>query len=201
MIRSIGLLALACAPTTKTTDTDCETLPGTCGQAALNDSESGDTGCPEGFQCWGPSVFVCYRGAECELPSCLPPDAAVSTPHGPVALRDLRVGDPVYTVDAAGRPVVAPVERLGSVRAPADHERVVVRLSDGRVVSGSPGHPTADGRSLGALRGGDRLDGAQVTSVERSPYPYGRTYDLRPAGATGAYVVDDVALGSTLTGR
>ena len=78
-------------PTTTDTDT-CETLPGTCGNLA-----TGDTGCPEGYSCWGPSAFVCYRG-DCDLPICLPPTTRIWTPSGERPLRDLRRGDPVWTL-------------------------------------------------------------------------------------------------------
>jgi hypothetical protein len=190
------------APTTgSTADTtvDCETIPErVCGNAARTDEETGDTGCPEGFACWGPSAFVCYRGAECELPICLPPVAEIATPDGPRALRDLRVGDRVLSFDEDGRSIVVPVARLGSTLAPAGHEVVGVVLDDGRALRGSPGHPTADGRSLGELVAGDVLDGSEVVAAEPEPYPFARTYDLLPAGPTGAYVADGVALGSTL---
>ncbi len=91
----------------------------------------------------------------------------------------------------------APVLEVGSTVAPPGHAVVRVRLSDGRTVTASPGHPTADGRALGMFSVGDRLDGAAVVAIERLPYR-GRTYDLLPAGATGAYWADGVLLLSTL---
>jgi hypothetical protein len=71
-------------------------------------------------------------------------------------------------------------------------------LGDGRVVLVSPGHPTADGRRVGALRAGDPIDGAHVAAAERVAYGGGATYDVLPAGATGAYWANGVLLGSTL---
>jgi hypothetical protein len=70
-------------------------------------------------------------------------------------------------------------------------------LSDGRTVEASPGHPTADGRHVGELVPGDLLDGSRVRAVERVSY-IGDTWDLLPAGPSGAYWADDVLLGSTL---
>lgn len=188
---------------TDTTDTDtvttptptgevCETLEGTCGHIA-----TGDTGCPVGYRCWGPSAFVCYRG-DCDLPICLPPDTRIWTPSGERPLHSLRRGDVVYTLDLLGTPQVAPVAQLGSTLAPADHRVVQARLADGRTVTGSPGHPTVDGQPLGDLVVGQPLDGSVVVDLTLAPYAFPRTYDLRPAGPTGTYRADGVWLGSTL---
>ena len=62
----------------------------------------------------------------------------------------------------------------------------------------SPGHPTADGRFFGDLRGGDRLDGIAVTDVELVPFLYGYTVDVLPESDTGAYVASGALVGSTL---
>jgi hypothetical protein len=55
-----------------------------------------------------------------------------------------------------------------------------------------------DGRPLSSLSSGDTLDGARVTGVSVVPYGGERTFDLLPAGPTGAYWADGVLLGSTL---
>jgi hypothetical protein len=70
-------------------------------------------------------------------------------------------------------------------------------LSDGRVVEASPGHPTVTGRPVGDLAPGDLLDGSWVSTIEERPYS-GATWDLLPAGSTGAYWANDVLFGSTL---
>jgi hypothetical protein len=70
-------------------------------------------------------------------------------------------------------------------------------LADGRVVEASAGHPTADGRQVGDLKPGDSLDNSRLVGVERISY-VGDTWDLLPAGPTGAYWANDVLLGSTL---
>jgi hypothetical protein len=73
-----------------------------------------------------------------------------------------------------------------------------VRLADGREISASPGHPTADGRRFAELRVGDRLDGALVSSIESLPSEQTSTYDLLPAGTTGYYWANGILVGSTL---
>ena len=132
-------------------------------------------------------------------PICLSRGTLIDTPHGQVAVERLRAGDMVWTIDSDGRRVAAPIEAIGSTRAPAIHRVVHLVLADGREAWVSPGHPTADGRTLGALRPGDQLDGARVVSAQRVAYGGGATFDLLPAGSSGAYWANGILLGSTLT--
>jgi hypothetical protein len=130
-------------------------------------------------------------------PICLARGTRIATPSGDVAVEDLNVGDLVWTLDAGVR-VAVPLVEIGSTPVPATHRVVQLRLSDGRAVDVSPGHPTADGRKVGDLRGGDGYDGAIVMSATLSPYSGGSTFDVLPAGASGTYWANDVLLGSTL---
>jgi hypothetical protein len=131
-------------------------------------------------------------------PICLAAGTAVETPGGPVAVERLRVGDPVWTLDTVGRRVEATVIALGSTPAPADHEVIRLVLTDGRSATASPGHPLADGRTLGSLRVGDLIDGVAVASLQRLAYAGAGTHDIVVSGPTGLYLVDGIALASTL---
>ncbi|HEY6073475.1 MAG TPA: Hint domain-containing protein [Anaerolineales bacterium] len=131
-------------------------------------------------------------------PICLAAGTRIDTPRGAVRVEDLRAGDPVWTVNAAGERVSAVVLKTGSVRVPASHQMVHLRLSDGREVWASPGHPSADGHALGSIKAGDILDGAQIVLAERVPYTGGATYDILPSGDTGDYWANGILLGSTL---
>jgi hypothetical protein len=131
-------------------------------------------------------------------PICLARGTRIDTPDGPRAVEELRVGDIVWTLDADGGRVAAPLLAIGSVRAPADHRVVHLVLADGRELWASPGHPLADGRRLGDLRPGVTVDGPEVVSSERVAYTGGSTFDVLPAGVSGAYWADGVALRSTL---
>ncbi len=131
-------------------------------------------------------------------PICLARGTRIATPGGGVAVEDLRVGDVVWTAGVDGDRVAAPLVAVGSTPVPPTHEVVRLALDDGRVVLVSPGHPTADGRRVGDLRPGDVLDGARVAGTQRLTYGGGATFDVLPAGATGAYWADGVLLGSTL---
>src|SRR5688572_24998829 len=96
-------------------------------------------------------------------PICLAAGTRIDTPEGPVAVEDLHVGSPVWTMNASGERVPATVSETARVDVPASHQIVRVVLSDGRELWASPGHPTADGRTLGELKIGDFLDGAHIT--------------------------------------
>jgi hypothetical protein len=131
-------------------------------------------------------------------PICLAAGTLIDTPRGPVAVENLRIGDPVWTMNGAGERVPARILNLGNVRVPATHQVIHLKLSDGRELYASPAHPTADGHLLGALKVGDLLDGAYVTLTEPLPYMGIATYDLLPSGDTGLYWANGILMGSTL---
>ena len=134
-------------------------------------------------------------------PICLARGTLISTPAGQIPVEQIKVGDVVWTADTSGRPLPAVVVEVGSTPVPATHEVVHLMLADGRSVDVSPGHPLADGREVGSLRPGDRVDGSTVVSAELVTYSGGATFDLLPTGPTGAYWANDILVGSTLHGR
>jgi hypothetical protein len=111
---------------------------------------------------------------------------------------DLKLGEAVWTQATGGGRLAARVAAIGSVAFPLGHDAIRIELSDGRAVTASAGHPTADGRKVGELRAGDRLDGATVAAATVVHLDDGATYDLLPSGPTGTYWADGVLLGSTL---
>jgi Hint domain len=131
-------------------------------------------------------------------PICLVAGTLIDTPRGAVAVEDLRLGSPVWTMSAAGERVSATILRISRVPIPAGHSVVHIALSDGRELWASPGHPTAAGQRLADVKLNDLLDGARVIGVERLPYYGTATYDLLPSGDTGFYWANKVLLGSTL---
>jgi hypothetical protein len=132
-------------------------------------------------------------------PICLARGTLIDTPNGPVAVDALRLGDPIWTLDASGRRVAGTVIALGSTTAPADHHVIRLALADGRSVTASPGHPLADGRTLGDLSVGDGVDRSRVVELTSIPYSGGETFDLVASGATGTYFSDRIPMGTTLT--
>ena len=133
------------------------------------------------------SVLTRQQSGPPQCPICLALGTRIASPSGEVAVQDLRVGDVVWTTDANGARIAAPLAEIGNTAVPSTHRVVRLVLADGRVVFVSPGHPTADGRHVGDLTAGDSLDGARIASVERVAYAGGATYDVLPAGASGAY--------------
>jgi hypothetical protein len=134
-------------------------------------------------------------------PVCLSDAVRIDTPSGAVPITELRAGALVWTRDASGARVAAPVLRLGSTPSAVGHRVVRLVLRDGRTVLASPRHPLADGRALGELEAGAFVDGARIESVELVPYAGESTWDLLPDGDTGIYWADGVPLGSTLLER
>lgn len=132
-------------------------------------------------------------------PICLAASTMIATPGGPVRVTDVDVGTVVWTQAADGSRVAARVVEVGSMHVPAGHLMVHLLLADGRELLVSPGHRTADGRPVGTLQQGDRLDGSTISRWELVPYAGERTYDLLPAGATGRYWANGILLSSTLT--
>lgn len=131
-------------------------------------------------------------------PICLARGVMIDTPLGPVVVEALRAGDLVWTVDATGSRVIAPLLSVGSTAVPAGHRVVELALADGRRLFVSPGHELADGRRAGELAVGDEVDGSTVTSAGLIDYSGGRTFDLLPAGETGFYWAEGILLASTL---
>jgi hypothetical protein len=131
-------------------------------------------------------------------PICLARGTLIDTPNGPVPVDQLRVGDPVWTLDAGGRRLAVPLLAVGSTPVPASHAVVHLVLDDGRELWASMGHPLADGRTLGHLRASDEVDGGRVVIAELVEYSGGETFDILPDGATGAYWANGILLASTL---
>ncbi|MBI4180796.1 MAG: Hint domain-containing protein [Chloroflexi bacterium] len=131
-------------------------------------------------------------------PICLAGGTLIDTPGGPVPVEQLRQGMAVWTVDDSGKRTAAAVVETVMTPVPAFFQMVKLRLNDGRTVSASPGHPTAEGRALDDYRVGDTLDGALVAVVEHVAYNGEATYDILPAGSTGLYWANGILLKSTL---
>jgi hypothetical protein len=138
-------------------------------------------------------------GKQLPCPICLTAGVRIATPSGEVLITQVRAGMTIWTTDRQGRRVVGIVLETGRMEAPLGHLVVRLELADGRTVVASPGHPTADGRTVGELAPGQRYDGSTIVAAALLPYT-GFTYDLLPSGPTGAYFANGVLLGSTLAG-
>jgi hypothetical protein len=127
---------------------------------------------------------------------CADPETPIATPLGERSIASLAAGDLVYSVDHDTIAAV-PIARVGRRKVVA-HSMVHVTLSDGRELSISPGHPTADGRTFGELRAGDLLDGHSIAAARREAYGHAFTYDILPESETGTYFAAGLLVGSTL---
>jgi hypothetical protein len=131
-------------------------------------------------------------------PICLSRGTMIDTPSGKIAVESLRAGMTVWTLNADGEQAAVPIVKTSTTPVPDDFQMVKLTLSDGRTITASPGHPSADMKALGTYRVGDRLDGATVISAEATACSGAFTYDLLPAGDTGIYRANGIRLGSTL---
>ncbi len=137
------------------------------------------------------TMFICAWGAMCASP-----DTPIATPRGDRQIAELSPGDLVYSLDHGVLREVA-IDRV--TRTPVVGHRVVrITLASGAVIEMSEGHPTADGRTFGALDAGDLMDGVPIRSIELVPYLHDATYDILPRSDTGTYVAAGVLVGSTL---
>jgi hypothetical protein len=132
-------------------------------------------------------------------PICLAAATLIATPSGAVRVTNIKAGMLVWTESLDGSRVAVTVLEVGSTPVPSGHLMVHMVLADGRELLASPGHRTADGRPVGTLAVGDRIDGSAVKLWELVPYAGDRTYDLLPAGPTATYWADGIPLASTLT--
>jgi len=138
----------------------------------------------------GPVYLTC--------PICLAAGTLIDSPSGPVPVEDVRAGMIVWTEDSDGSPLAVTVLQTSRTPVPEGHRFVRLGLSDGREITASPGHPTADKRTIGSLITGDQFDGAVVTGVESQLSDEEFTYDILPSGETGLYRANGILLTSTL---
>jgi len=132
-------------------------------------------------------------------PICLARGTLIDTPMGPVPVEELKQGALVWTSDESGQRVEAIILKTSSTIVPDNFQIISIKLNDGRIITASPGHPSAEGKALGDYVAGEILDGGFIISVENVLYTVGVTYDILPSGATGFYWANGVLLGSTLT--
>jgi hypothetical protein len=138
----------------------------------------------------GPVYLTC--------PICLAAGTLIDSPNGAIPVEDVKAGVIVWTEGADGSPRAVTVLQTSRTPVPEGHRFVWLGLSDGREITASPGHPTADQRVVGSLRIGDKLDDATVIGVEYRISHEEYTYDILPSGETGLYRANGILLASTL---
>lgn len=131
-------------------------------------------------------------------PICLSGDTRIATGRGDLAVRALRPGDLVWSLDRNGVRVLVPVRRVARVALRGAVPLLAVRLRDGAELVAAGAHPTAAGTRLWDVRPGDLLGAARIESVRLRYLRLEATYDLLPASMTGVYWASGALLGSTL---
>lgn len=131
-------------------------------------------------------------------PICLAKGTLIDTPQGQIPVEQLIKGMSIWTMDDLGNRIAKEIVDTASTNVPSSFRVIRIELSDGRSVTVSPGHPTAEGKAIVDYQAGDELDGARITATEYINYESGMTYDILPAGTTGLYWANNILLGSTL---
>ncbi|HYL65489.1 MAG TPA: Hint domain-containing protein, partial [Candidatus Limnocylindrales bacterium] len=144
------------------------------------------------------AIFAKKEAPNKPCPICLSGYTMISTPNGPVNVKELRNGMVVWTMDNLAHRKTAVILETGKTEVGNSHKMVHLILDDRRELYVSPNHPTADGRLFGHLRTGDSLDGAIVRTAVIVPYNETFTYDILPSGQTGYYWANGILAASTL---
>jgi len=137
-----------------------------------------------------PSINTC--------PICLSLGTLIDTPTGLIPVEQLNSGMTAWTVNEWGNRVPARIIQTIATPVPSCLPMISLNLNDGRTLTASYRHPTAESRVLGDYRVGDTLDGGIVTAIKQTNYEHGATYDFLPSGKTGLYWANGILLKSTL---
>lgn len=129
---------------------------------------------------------------------CLPGFVLIDTLAGLIPIKNLKVGDSVWTISKFGRKKKARTIQKCRRVIPKNHKIVHLVLRDGRELFVSAYHPTIDGKPIINLEKGQSFDGALISSINLISYKGKYTYDILPTGETGGYWANNILLGSTL---
>jgi len=131
-------------------------------------------------------------------PICLSANSEIKTPSGEVNVKDIKEGMNVWSTDSNGTIIKSKVIKINKVFVGDAQKIVDLQLEDGRELFVSPNHPTYDGKTISALKIGEKYDGSTVKSTELVQYKYQFTYDILPDSQTGNYFANGILVGSTL---
>lgn len=137
-----------------------------------------------------------WGGTNCG--SCLTPSTKIATPFGTKAVRHIKAGDIIYTLNRNHRRITVPVLKISKTEVSKTHYMIHLTMTDGRHLFASPDHPLAESRKIRQLNIGEKYDNSSIKSIELKKYQNTYTYDILPKGDTGFYWADDILIGSTL---
>lgn len=130
---------------------------------------------------------------------CLSSSTKIAAPFGSINVKNIKIGQLVWTLDKSGKKVAAPVIKISKTAVPKTHQVTHLILEDGRELLVSPHHPIINQKEVYQLKKGQKYDDSIITDIKLVHYKYKYTYDLLPAGDTGYYWANYILMGSTLS--
>ncbi|MCB0839978.1 MAG: hypothetical protein KDD99_25085 [Bacteroidetes bacterium] len=151
----------------------------------------------DGTAIYKDTAGVYFRG-NVNMCICLHPQTMILTYEGEKEVQSISEGEYIWTLNECEEKELQPVIWTNQVKVPASHQLLDIAFENGQHLKVSPLHPDIQGNALKDLTIGSYLNGEKVVSIEMIPANIPATWDILPAGATGAYFANGVAIGSTL---
>lgn len=130
--------------------------------------------------------------------SCLASTTKILTLKGDIPVKQIKVGQLVWTLNKNGKRVTAPVIKISKTRVPQTHHVIHLILKDGRELWVSPDHPIISKKKIHQLRKRQAYDRSTVLYINLVSYVGKYTYDILPDGDMGHYWANNILIGSTL---
>ncbi len=131
---------------------------------------------------------------------CLSKGSRILTNSGYIKVEKLKIGDSVLTLGKKGKLKSVKIAKKSKIKAGKKHVMLRVSMNNGSVATFTPTHPDIHGISfIKSLHSSELIN--QIKEIELIRYSFKYTYDILPEGSSGAYIVDGVILGSTLSAK
>jgi hypothetical protein len=131
-------------------------------------------------------------------PICLAGGTLIASPTGEIAVEILQPGMTVWSPGSNGRLSAVKILKTSQSKVGKNSLILEITLADGRSLTASPEHPSAEYRPLADYRAGDELDGSVITDIAYISYKGEVTFDLLPESPSGCYYANGILVGSTL---
>lgn len=126
-----------------------------------------------------------------------PDDTKIATPKGDVKIKNLKIGDEVWSTDYYGKRLKVKIKKLGKVYV-RNAQVLDIKLKDKRSISAVHKHPDGSYKALLFYKVGDSLDGSEILKLERRRIEGDSLWDILPEGLMATYWANGVLLTSSM---